>query len=129
MFCWSVVIIGTGFMHTAGQLYASRLLLGFFDSGMFPCLAVYLSTFYKPEEQGFRIAYLLVSAALSGAFGGLFAYALLKMDGVGGLAGWRWLFIVEGCATVVVSVLLYFLLPDDFETAYFLNGMIESSCV
>jgi hypothetical protein len=53
----------------------------------------------------------------------------LKMDGVGGLAGWRWLFIVEGCATVVVSVLLYFLLPDDFETAYFLNGMIESSCV
>jgi MFS family permease len=108
-------------MHTAGQLYASRLLLGFFESGMFPCLAVYLSTFYKPEEQGLRIAYLLVSAALSGAFGGLFAYALLKMDGVGGLAGWRWLFIVEGCATVVVSVLLYFLLPDDFETAYFLN--------
>jgi MFS family permease len=121
MFCWSIVIIGTGFMHTAGQLYASRLLLGFFESGMFPCLAVYLSTFCKLEEQGLRIAYLLVSAALSGVFGGLFAFALLKMNGVGGLEGWRWLFIVEGCVTVVLCVVIYFLLPDDFETAYFLN--------
>ncbi|TVY71365.1 putative transporter [Lachnellula suecica] len=121
MFCWAVVIIGTGFMKNASQLYASRLLLGFFESGMFPCLAVYLSTFYKREEQGLRIAYLLVSAALSGAFGGLFAFALLKMDGVAGLEGWRWLFIVEGCATVVVSIAIYFLLPDDFESARFLN--------
>ncbi|KAH8753712.1 major facilitator superfamily domain-containing protein [Hyaloscypha finlandica] len=121
MFCWSIVIIGTGFMHTANQLYASRLLLGLFESGMFPCLAVYLSTFYKREEQGLRIAYLLVSAALSGAFGGLFAFALLKMDGVGGLAGWRWLFIVEGLATVVISLAIFFLLPDNFETARFLN--------
>jgi MFS family permease len=121
MFCWSVVIIGTGFMKNASQLYASRLLLGFFESGMFPCLAVYLSTFYKREEQGLRIAYLLVSTALSGAFGGLFAFALLKMDGVAGLAGWRWLFIVEGCATVVVSVVIWFLLLDDFEAARFLN--------
>jgi MFS family permease len=121
MFCWSIVIIGTGFMHTANQLYASRLLLGLFESGMFPCLAVYLSTFYKREEQGLRIAYLLVSAALSGAFGGLFAFALLKMNGVGGLAGWRWLFIVEGLATVVISIAIFFLLPDNFETARFLN--------
>jgi MFS transporter, ACS family, DAL5 transporter family protein len=121
MFCWSIVIIGTGFMKNASQLYASRLLLGLFESGMFPCLAVYLSTFYKREEQGLRIAYLLVSAALSGAFGGLFAFALLKMDGVGGLAGWRWLFIVEGLATVVVSIAIFFLLPDNFETARFLN--------
>jgi MFS family permease len=90
MFCWSIVIIGTGFMKTAGQLYASRLLLGLFESGMFPCLALYLSMFYKREEQALRVAYLLVSAALSGAFGGLFAFALLKMDGVAGLEGWRY---------------------------------------
>ncbi|KAL3956518.1 hypothetical protein ACCO45_009364 [Purpureocillium lilacinum] len=107
MFCWSIVIIGTGFIHNAGHLYASRLLLGSFESGMFPCLALYLSTFYEPHEQALRISYLFVSAALSGSFGGLFAYALLKMDGVAGLAGWRWLFIVEGCATS--------------ETARFLN--------
>lgn len=70
MLCWSVVIIGTGFIHNANQLYASRLLLGLFESGMFPCLALYLSTFYQPTEQAVRISYLYVSAALSGAFGG-----------------------------------------------------------
>jgi MFS family permease len=121
MFCWSVVIIGTGFIHTPGQMYASRLLLGLFESGMYPCLALYLSTFYQPKEQALRISYLLVSAALSGAFGGLFAYGLLKMDGIAGLAGWRWLFIIEGCASVVVSAVILFLLPDSFETARFLN--------
>lgn len=43
------------------------------------------------------------------------------MDGVGGLEGWRWLYIIEGCVTVGVSVATLFLLPDNFETAYFLN--------
>ncbi|RDW89649.1 hypothetical protein BP6252_01681 [Coleophoma cylindrospora] len=121
MFFWAIVIIGTGFMKTASQLYASRLLLGLFESGMFPCLALYLSTFYQPKEQALRVSYLFVSAALSGAFGGLFAYAILKMDGVGGLQGWRWLFIIEGCASVVIAAGIYFCLPDNFETARFLN--------
>lgn len=121
IFLWSVVLIGTGFMHTAGQLYASRLLLGLCESGMFPCLALYLSTFYQPEEQALRISYLFVSAALSGSFGGLFAFALLKMDGVAGLQGWRWLFIIEGCASVLIAVFVFFFLPDNFETARFLD--------
>ncbi|UNI23020.1 hypothetical protein JDV02_008861 [Purpureocillium takamizusanense] len=121
IFCWSIVIIGTGFIHTAGHLYASRLLLGSFESGMFPCLALYLSTFYQPHEQALRVSYLFVSAALSGSFGGLFAYALLKMDGVAGMAGWRWLFIVEGCVSILIAILVFFCLPDSFETARFLN--------
>lgn len=121
IFCWSIVLIGTGFMHSAGQLYAARLLLGVCESGMFPCLALYLSTFYQPKEQALRVSYLFVSAALSGSFGGLFAYALIKMDGIAGLEGWRWLFIVEGCASVLVSIFVYFFLSDSFETARFLN--------
>lgn len=121
MFCWSIVLIGTGFIHNAGQLYASRLLLGLFESAMFPCLTLYLSTFYAPREQALRVAYLFVSAALSGSFGGLFAYGLLKMNGVAGLAGWRWLFIIEGCGSVLIAALIFFLLPDDFENAKFLN--------
>ncbi|KAM0712547.1 hypothetical protein Q7P37_011644 [Cladosporium fusiforme] len=121
IFCWSVVLIGTGFMRNVGQLYASRLLLGLFESGLFPCLALYLSTFYQPHEQALRISYLFVAAALSGSFGGLFAYALIQMDGVGGLEGWRWLFIIEGCASVVVAFITCFFLSDDFESARFLN--------
>ena len=69
IFCWSLVLIGTGFMKTVGQLYASRLLLGLFESGLFPCLALYLSSWYQPREQALRISYLFVSAALSGSIG------------------------------------------------------------
>lgn len=127
IFCWSLVLIGTGFMKTVGQLYASRLLLGLFESGLFPCLALYLSSWYQPREQALRISYLFVSAALSGSFGGLFAYALLKMDGVGGQEGWRWLFIIEGCLSVLVAIIAYFTLADDFEHARFLDE--EDKCL
>lgn len=119
---WSAVLIGSGFIHNVGQLYATRLLLGVFESGIFPCLALYLSTFYKPQEQALRVSYLFVASALSGSFGGLFAYALLKMDGVAGLAGWRWLFIIEGCLSVAVAVGVFLALPDNFESAGFLNA-------
>ena len=108
-------------MHNTAQLYATRLLLGLFESGIFPCLALYLSTFYQPQEQALRISYLFVSSALSGSFGGLFAYAILHMDGISGIEGWRWLFIIEGIGGVMVAVFVFFMLPDNFENAKFLN--------
>ncbi|KAH9482627.1 putative transporter [Psilocybe cubensis] len=58
-------------------------------------------------------------ASLSGAFGGLLATAILKMDGVGGLAGWRWIFILEGLATVISSFIAAYFLPESLETASF----------
>lgn len=68
-----------------------------------------------------RISYLFVAAALSGSFGGLFAYALIKMDGIAGLEGWRWLFIIEGIASVFIACFTYWALPNSFEDARFLN--------
>jgi MFS family permease len=76
-------------MQTVPQFYASRLLIGFFEAGMAPALAMTLTTFYKPKEQGRRFYYLYLSIELAGAFGGLFAYELLQLDGRTGLAGWR----------------------------------------
>jgi MFS family permease len=108
-------------MHTAGQLYASRLLMGLFEAGMYPALAITLTTFYTPVEQGRRFAYLYLSVGLSGGFGGLFAFALLKLDGRHGIAGWRWLFIVEGCISVGIAVLLWAFMPDSYQSAKFLN--------
>lgn len=49
------------------------------------------------------------------------AFGLLRLDGVAGLEGWRWLFIVEGLMTAVVAIATFFFLPNDYETAYFLN--------
>ena len=87
--CWLIFQSFTGFIQNVGGLYATRLILGACEAGLFPCLNLYLTMVYRREEQAKRVAYLFVCAALSGAFGGLLAYVLLKMDGVSGLAGWR----------------------------------------
>lgn len=86
---WSLVTIFTGLIQNIGGLYTTRLILGACEAGLFPCLNLYLTMIYKRDEMAKRVSYLFVCAALSGAFGGLLAYALLQMDGVGGYAGWR----------------------------------------
>lgn len=61
------------------------------------------------------------AASMAGAFSGLPAFVLQKMDGIGGLEGWRWIFIIEGLATVVLGATCFWLLPDSPETASFLK--------
>src|ERR1700748_3647122 len=76
---------------------------------------------YCRHEIQFRQALFFSAASIAGAFSGLLAFAISKMDGVGGLAGWRWIFILEGIATVLVAVLAFFVLHDFPETASFLT--------
>lgn len=76
---------------------------------------------YCRHEIQLRTALFFSAASVAGAFSGLLAFAIGKMDGVGGLEGWRWIFILEGIATVAVSVLAFFMLHDFPETASFLT--------
>jgi MFS family permease len=87
---WSLTTIFTGFIESVGSLYATRLILGACEAGLFPCLNLYLTMVYRREEQAKRVSYLMSCAAISGAVGGLLAYGLLQMDGIGGKAGWRY---------------------------------------
>ena len=89
---WSLTTIFTGFIQSVPALYATRLILGACEAGLFPCLNLYLTMVYRREEQAKRVSYLLSCAAISGAVGGLLAYAILDMDGVAGKAGWRYAF-------------------------------------
>lgn len=118
---WSLTTIFSGFITNIGGMYAARLVLGACEGGLFPGLNLYLTMVYKREEQARRVSYLFVCTALSGAFGGLLAYVILKMDGVGGYAGWRWVYIIEGLFSVVVAIIVWFGLPNDPSNAYFLN--------
>ncbi|KAE9575385.1 putative transporter [Colletotrichum fructicola] len=118
---WGATVVGSAFVTNYASLLATRLLIGMFESGLFPCLTLYLSTFYKREEQARRISYLFVAAALSGAFGGLLAYGLTSLHGASGLAGWRWLFLIEGVISLAVGLAIIVLLPDSFETAKWLT--------
>jgi MFS family permease len=94
---WSLVTIFSGFIHNIGGLYATRLILGACEGGLFPGLNLYLTMVYRREEQAKRVSYLFVCTAISGAFGGLLAYAILHMDGVSGVAGWRYAICFRMC--------------------------------
>jgi MFS family permease len=76
---------------------------------------------YARHEAQLRQALFFSAASVAGAFSGLLAFGIAHMDGVGNLAGWRWIFILEGILTVIVAVIAYFTLFDFPETASFLT--------
>ncbi|KAI2471606.1 DNA-repair protein rad2 [Annulohypoxylon bovei var. microspora] len=118
---WGIIATCTGFVHSYGALIAVRLILGVVEAGLFPGLNVYLTFFYTKQELALRVGYLFVSAAISGALGGLLAYGIGQMAGIAGYSGWRWIFIIEGLPSIVIGVAAFFLLPNDIEHAYFLT--------
>src|ERR1700753_729086 len=76
---------------------------------------------YRRHEAQRRYSFFFNSTTLAGAFGGLLASAIGKMSGMRGYAGWRWIFILEGTLTCVVSFFFFFLLPDFPEKSTWLT--------
>ncbi|KAH7049336.1 permease of the major facilitator superfamily [Macrophomina phaseolina] len=109
---WGVIMTCTGIVQNFAGLTVIRFLLGLFEAGFFPGAILLISKWYLPGETQTRIALLYSSAASGGAFSGLLAFGLAKMDGLGGLEGWRWIFIMEGIVTVIMAVLCFFFLVD-----------------
>ncbi|CAG9940608.1 unnamed protein product [Clonostachys rosea f. rosea IK726] len=113
MFLWGGVTIAMAFTPTYAELVGLRALMGCLESGFAPGILMLLSSWYKKEEQSKRFAVYISAAILSGAFGGLLAGSITKgLDGAHGKAGWRWLFVVEGAATMGFSLIAAFVLPD-----------------
>lgn len=81
-------------------------------AGFFPGAVYLVSRWYLPNETQTRIALFYSSSALAGAFSGLLAFAIAKLDGVAGVEGWRWIFILEGIASVLAGVSVFWLLID-----------------
>ncbi|KAE8361151.1 putative MFS transporter [Aspergillus caelatus] len=110
--CWGIVMTLTGIVQNFAGMFVTRLLLGAFEAGFYPA-AVYLCTFwYMPKDLAYRVSIFYCASALSGAFSGLLAAGIAQMHGIGGQEGWRWIFLLEGLATVVLGVMCFFLLID-----------------
>ncbi|KAI9140708.1 major facilitator superfamily domain-containing protein [Paraphysoderma sedebokerense] len=122
MFTWGLTCAGMGFVRDFTGLFICRLVLGIFEAGFFPGIVFYLTFWYRPEEQSFRIAMFYIASTLSGVVGGILAYFISFMNGFGGMEGWRWIFILEGLPTAVVGVITWFYLPDYPNTAGFLSS-------
>ncbi|XRM41005.1 hypothetical protein ABZX51_004304 [Aspergillus tubingensis] len=118
---WGVVATLLGVVQNYAGYLTSRTALGIAESGLFPGVVFYLSMWYKRNEQHYRVALFFSAASLAGAFGGILAWGIAHMKGVGGYSGWRWIFILEGLLTVLMSIGAYFWVYNYPSTAEFLT--------
>ncbi|KXS21262.1 MFS general substrate transporter [Gonapodya prolifera JEL478] len=103
------------------SLMACRFFLGLSEAGLAPGLVLLLRYWYKQYEISSRFATWYAASGIATGFGGLIAYGVANMNGVGGLAGWRWLFILEGVPTILAGILNMWLLPDYPQTCKWLS--------
>lgn len=114
-------MLGMGFVYNWSGLMAARWWLGVTEAGLFPGVNYYLSCWYKRSEFGVRAAVFFSAAAIAGSFGGLLAAAIQTMDGMAGMAGWRWIFIIEGALTILIGIMSYRMVHDFPHEAKFLT--------
>ncbi|KAH7153844.1 major facilitator superfamily domain-containing protein [Fusarium sp. MPI-SDFR-AT-0072] len=110
---WGCIVIALSQAKNYKGFLAGRFFLGCIEAGLFPGAIYLLTCWYTKKEIGKRFCIFYTSGCIAPALGGIMAGAIVKgLEGVRGIPGWRWLFIVEGALTVFCGFGLYFLLPD-----------------
>lgn len=122
MFCWGIINMCMGFVHSYGALLGLRFLLGVFEAGLLPGIIYVTSQYYKRHEYQKRMSFFFCSTVVAGAFGGLLAYAIAHLGGKQGFAAWRWIFIIEGAITSTIAIIASFLIIDWPEQTKYLNA-------
>lgn len=122
MVIWGIISAATAAINSYAGLLVIRFFLGFIEAAYFPGCLYYLSCWYVRSELGLRTALLYSGALISGAFSGLISAGITNnMDGLRGWRAWRWLFLIEGVATVAIAVVAYFVLPNFPRTTRWLD--------
>ncbi|KAJ7594505.1 major facilitator superfamily domain-containing protein [Mycena floridula] len=125
MVAWGLIMTLMSLVKSYEGLIIARIFLGLAEGGLFPGVTFYLSLWYRKRDVAFRIAIFFSAATVAGGVVLLCLlvsiYGIEKMEGVGGLHGWAWIFCLEGIATVLVAVLSFFFMCDYPQTATFLT--------
>ena len=122
MLTWGLIAVGMMFVRTPTQFYVMRFLLGMAEAGFFPGAVFYLMQWFPAAQRGRAVSRFYVAQPLSVVVMGGLAGALLNLGGHLGLAGWQWLFLVEGLPAILLSVAILFLLPNSPTEADWLTG-------
>ncbi|KAK7000695.1 major facilitator superfamily domain-containing protein [Favolaschia claudopus] len=121
MVAWGLVMTLMSLCKNYHDLIIARIFLGLAEAGLFPGITFYLSLWYRRRDVAARVAIFFSAATIAGAFGGILAFGIEKMEGVGNLHGWQWIFCLEGIVTVLVALASFFYMHDYPETATFLT--------
>lgn len=117
-FCFGLITMCTAFVQTWKEMIALRVLLGMAMSGIYPGLSYLISTWYLRSEQQTRYAFMQSGEVIILATGSIVNFGLNQLDGKGGLAGWRYMFLVQGLITIVLGVVTYFWMVDFPDQAH-----------
>jgi ACS family tartrate transporter-like MFS transporter len=112
MMTWGVLAAVMMFVKTPLQFYVLRFFLGMAEAGFFPGVIFYLMQWFPPEMRARAVSRFYISLPLSSVVMGMLAGALLGLQGRLGLAGWQWLFLVEGVPAIALGFVFLFYLPD-----------------
>jgi ACS family tartrate transporter-like MFS transporter len=122
MVTWGLLAAAMVFIRGPYSWYGMRLLLGFAEAGYFPGAIFYLSQWFPAAQRARTISLFYIAFPLSNVVMGAAAGSLLGLNGKFGLAGWQWLFLIEGLPAILLSAVIFTQLPDTPRTAKWLSG-------
>ncbi|VVT46628.1 uncharacterized protein SAPINGB_P001308 [Magnusiomyces paraingens] len=108
---WSIVAICQSQLSGKGSFYATRAIIGLLEGGFIADTISWLSYFYTGTELPVRLSFFWTSLTLTQIFSSLAAFGILRMRGVAGWGGWRWLFLLEGLLTLLIGIASFFKMP------------------
>ncbi|HYZ23555.1 MAG TPA: MFS transporter [Rhodopila sp.] len=121
MAAWGLCSAGTAFVSGETSFVVVRFLLGVAEAGFFPGVAYFMTCWFPASHRGRMMGIFYAFGAAAGILGGPLGGALLTLDGAFGIAGWQWIFLVEGAPAVLLAVCAAAILCDRPATARFLT--------
>ncbi|WP_347558468.1 MFS transporter [Robbsia sp. KACC 23696] len=129
MILWGLISMAMAFVQTPTQFYVVRFLLGLAEAGFYPGIVLYLTFWFPSYRRSRMLAIFYMAVPLSGIIGGPVSGFLLQFaGGQGGLAGWQWLFLIEGLPSVLLGIAVPFLLCNSPKEAHWLSDD-EKKCI
>lgn len=122
MITWGIVSAGMSLVHTPTQLYVMRFLLGMAEAGFTPGIIYYISCWFPKSNRARAMSFFYMGSVLASIIGLPISGFILNMHGIADIAGWRWLFAIEGIPAIILGVMVLWLLPSSPEKAHWLSG-------
>jgi ACS family tartrate transporter-like MFS transporter len=126
MVAWGIVTVAMCLVKDALTFYILRLTLGATEAGFCPGMLLYLTFWFPPKQYGTAVARFMSAIPLAGLLGSFVAAKAFEINGLWGLEGWKWLFIVTGVPAIALGIAVLFLLPDRPHQARWLSDSQKS---
>lgn len=122
LIAWGLASSATMFAHDATSLYLIRAIVGITEAGFLPGMLLYMGDWFPSAARARANAWFMIAMPVTSALGAAASGYLLRLDGVAGLAGWQWLFVLEGLPTVLLGFVTWWYLDDKPSDARWLSA-------